>query len=464
MRPGKSAAGGWQALWDGALAEAGAGTSQNDWNNSLRRAYTLLETLLVAKRVEPGDYGGIERTLIELGRSAGVALPVDIGEAIAGRHRLNHTPPREPSQHQASAWTAAMEATFHALWVPEEDGGVPSDDEILRVKAELRRGRGKRPLLGPATRYDAYREAHPVGSVVAGRVVDLQEFGAFVELSPGVQGLVHLSEISDAPTRHPVERLAQGQEIPAMLVLEYIGESRRIRLSMRRARRNEGEQAWAQGGEQFTAPPRDRPIPSAAPPVARPNVSPEAVSPGDVPIGHRAASRAWPGPVEAREVLEGGVRFEPPTRFRSRRGVLDAYRTWGIPRGEFGTRPLNVSLVAAATVGGAAGFLVGASAGYDQAIAGDPASIAVWCLLAGAAGAGAGALLAAIGTGIAAAGLFYAWVFVVGTVFGVAPGAAFGLLLGVLAAGSDGALPGLVIGAAVGAVAAGVFRFFIAEW
>ena len=45
---------------------------------------------------------------------------------------------------------------------------------------------------------------YPVGTHVRGRVVSLTDYGAFVELEPGVEGLVHVSEMSWHEARHPV--------------------------------------------------------------------------------------------------------------------------------------------------------------------------------------------------------------------------------------------------------------------
>ncbi len=71
-----------------------------------------------------------------------------------------------------------------------------------------------------------------VGTTVRGKVARLTDFGAFVELEPGVDGLVHISQISADRIEHPRDALSVDQEIEAR-VLDVDGGSRRISLSMR---------------------------------------------------------------------------------------------------------------------------------------------------------------------------------------------------------------------------------------
>jgi small subunit ribosomal protein S1 len=74
----------------------------------------------------------------------------------------------------------------------------------------------------------------PAESVVEGRVKRVTDFGAFVELSPGVEGLVHISELSHEFVRSPQEAVQEGQTIQAK-VLSVDEESRRISLSIKQA-------------------------------------------------------------------------------------------------------------------------------------------------------------------------------------------------------------------------------------
>lgn len=76
-------------------------------------------------------------------------------------------------------------------------------------------------------------EKYPVGSAIGGTVTSLPKFGAFVQLAEGVEGLVHISEITaEKRLNHPQEVLKVGQKVKA-LVLAIDPEKRLIRLSMK---------------------------------------------------------------------------------------------------------------------------------------------------------------------------------------------------------------------------------------
>ncbi len=76
-------------------------------------------------------------------------------------------------------------------------------------------------------------EKYPVGSKVKGRVVSLTEYGAFVELEKGVEGLIHISEMSwTKHIRHPSKILNEGQEVECM-VLKVDKENERISLGLK---------------------------------------------------------------------------------------------------------------------------------------------------------------------------------------------------------------------------------------
>jgi small subunit ribosomal protein S1 len=73
----------------------------------------------------------------------------------------------------------------------------------------------------------------PVGAVVEGAVISLQKFGAFVQLAEGVEGMVHVGDISaEKRINHPQDVLKMNQVVKAQ-VLEIDGEKRRLRLGMK---------------------------------------------------------------------------------------------------------------------------------------------------------------------------------------------------------------------------------------
>jgi small subunit ribosomal protein S1 len=76
-------------------------------------------------------------------------------------------------------------------------------------------------------------EKYPLGSRVIGKVVSLTDYGAFVELEEGIEGLIHVSEMSwTRKIRHPSKVVSVGDEVEAV-VLDIKPENRRISLGMK---------------------------------------------------------------------------------------------------------------------------------------------------------------------------------------------------------------------------------------
>ena len=84
-------------------------------------------------------------------------------------------------------------------------------------------------------------EDFAVGNVVKGKVARMTDFGAFVELAPGVDALLHVSQISRDHVDKPADALTIGQEIEAKVV-DFNGEDRKISLSMKALEDNSAEQ------------------------------------------------------------------------------------------------------------------------------------------------------------------------------------------------------------------------------
>jgi small subunit ribosomal protein S1 len=90
------------------------------------------------------------------------------------------------------------------------------------------------PWEGAAAKY-------PVGGVFKGRVTNITEYGAFVELEPGIEGLVHVSEMSWTKKNvHPGKIVSTSQEVDVK-VLEVDEEKRRISLGLKQAQSNPWE-------------------------------------------------------------------------------------------------------------------------------------------------------------------------------------------------------------------------------
>lgn len=81
----------------------------------------------------------------------------------------------------------------------------------------------------------------PEGKKVTGKVTNLVDYGAFVELEPGVEGLVHISEMSwTRKLRHPSQMVHTGDEVE-VVILGVDGEKKRISLGMKQVRPNPWE-------------------------------------------------------------------------------------------------------------------------------------------------------------------------------------------------------------------------------
>jgi len=79
----------------------------------------------------------------------------------------------------------------------------------------------------------AATEKYPIGSRVNGKVVSLTDYGSFVELEEGIEGLIHVSEMSwTRKIRHPSKVVSVGDEVDT-IVLDIKPESRRISLGMK---------------------------------------------------------------------------------------------------------------------------------------------------------------------------------------------------------------------------------------
>ncbi len=81
--------------------------------------------------------------------------------------------------------------------------------------------------------WERIEEKYPVGSRVRGRVTTLAEYGAFVELEKGIEGLVHISEMSWTKSIHHPSQIVQVDEEIEVVVLNIDKENRRISLGLK---------------------------------------------------------------------------------------------------------------------------------------------------------------------------------------------------------------------------------------
>jgi len=106
--------------------------------------------------------------------------------------------------------------------------------------------------------WDEASERLHEGEVITGKVVSLQSFGAFVELIPGVEGLVHISQLSaERRINKPGEVISVGQEVQVR-IQGIDREQKRISLSMKAAQQDAAQTAEAQEIEDFRTKQQDK--------------------------------------------------------------------------------------------------------------------------------------------------------------------------------------------------------------
>ena len=178
------------------------------------RKEELLDSLEIGK-----VYKGVISSICNFG------VFVDLGGADGLVHlselswgRIGH--PREVVQ-------VGQEVDVHVLGI---------DRERKRIALSLRRC-----LPEP---WSTVAERYHLGQLVQGEITQLATFGAFVRIEDGIEGLIHLSELSDTPIAHPREVVQEGDKV-TLRVIRIDPIHRRIGLSLRRALRD-------MGGEEIT--------------------------------------------------------------------------------------------------------------------------------------------------------------------------------------------------------------------
>ena len=122
---------------------------------------------------------------------------------------------------------------------PSELFKVNDDVEVIILKYDAATERvslGYKQLH--ADPWSSASERYPVGQRISGKVVSLTDYGAFVELEPGVEGLIHVSEMSwSKRVKHPSKVLTIGDTVESM-VLGVDPEARRISLGLKQIESN----------------------------------------------------------------------------------------------------------------------------------------------------------------------------------------------------------------------------------
>jgi small subunit ribosomal protein S1 len=115
--------------------------------------------------------------------------------------------------------------------------GDEIDVKVLKLDSEKNRvSLGTKQLL--ADPWESVKDSYPIGAKVSGKVVSLADYGAFVELAEGVEGLIHVSEMSwTKRVKHPSQVLKEGDDANVQ-VLDVDSVNRRISLGMKQLEPN----------------------------------------------------------------------------------------------------------------------------------------------------------------------------------------------------------------------------------
>ena len=81
-------------------------------------------------------------------------------------------------------------------------------------------------------------DKYPIGALVSGLITNITDFGLFVEVQEGIEGLVHVSEISNKKIKSPAELYKEGVSIEAK-VIHVSAEERRLGLSIKQLKEEE---------------------------------------------------------------------------------------------------------------------------------------------------------------------------------------------------------------------------------
>lgn len=126
--------------------------------------------------------------------------------------------------------------------------GDTIDVQIIRLNPETQRiSLGMKQLTEDP--WSTIASNYPIGSKLTGRITNITDYGAFVELDDGVEGLVHVSEMSWVKKNvHPGKIVSSSQEVEVM-VLEIDSEKRRISLGLKQCMDN----PWLSFADKFPA-------------------------------------------------------------------------------------------------------------------------------------------------------------------------------------------------------------------
>lgn len=112
--------------------------------------------------------------------------------------------------------------------------------------------------------WEIFKANYPVGSVVTAKIVGMTTFGAFAQIIPGIDGLIHISQIANRRIDKPQDELKMGQEVQVKITnVDY--DNKRISLSIRALLEDAPEEAAAETeAEEAVAPAEEAPAEESA--------------------------------------------------------------------------------------------------------------------------------------------------------------------------------------------------------
>lgn len=150
------------------------------------------------------------------------------------------------------------ELAWHRVKHPREVVKVGDEVQvkILKIDPNEQRIALSRRLATPSP-WDTVPEHYTQGKLVEGKVTRLADYGGFVELEPGVEGLLHISQLSSANIKHPNEVIREG-EVHLLRVISVDTERQRIGLSLKSVTANEQMEWMASKQRMAAAKPKRR--------------------------------------------------------------------------------------------------------------------------------------------------------------------------------------------------------------
>ncbi len=141
------------------------------------------------------------------------------------------------------------DVTWKRIRHPSEMVQLGQELEVMILSVDREKGR---VALGLKQRepnpWEHIEERYPVGTVVTGKITNLLPYGAFMELEPGIEGLIHVSEMSWKEVADPSEVVTRGDEVTA-IVLGIQKEEGKISLGIKQLQ----DDPWAEVEDKYAA-------------------------------------------------------------------------------------------------------------------------------------------------------------------------------------------------------------------